>query len=194
MPPCAIAAKRDYGTILANVDWLHGTAESLLTITNLLIGAVQTPWHASVRASNYACEWHSAQFSYSSCHPAWHVEPALFRQLLCPLCTAWLQARTQHISDVFQLSMLPLDSEHSLPTTWRHASMFLDASKPPLDTARTASLDSAIQQWHLHTLISMTIQSLEGSTTDGLFSNWNVIIFHGYYHGGEVVVNPSRLD
>ncbi len=27
-----------YGTSLANVDWLHGSAESLLTVTNLLIG------------------------------------------------------------------------------------------------------------------------------------------------------------
>jgi hypothetical protein len=32
------AAKTHYGTSLANVDWLHGSAESLLTITNLLIG------------------------------------------------------------------------------------------------------------------------------------------------------------
>jgi hypothetical protein len=32
------AAKTHYGTALANVDWLHGSAESLLTITNLLIG------------------------------------------------------------------------------------------------------------------------------------------------------------
>ena len=32
------AAKTHYGTILANVDWLHGSAESLLTVTNLLIG------------------------------------------------------------------------------------------------------------------------------------------------------------
>lgn len=32
------AAKVKYGTILANVDWLHGSAESMLTITNLLIG------------------------------------------------------------------------------------------------------------------------------------------------------------
>jgi hypothetical protein len=30
-------AKTHYGTSLANVDWLHGSAESLLTITNLLI-------------------------------------------------------------------------------------------------------------------------------------------------------------
>ncbi|KAK9868172.1 hypothetical protein WJX84_009320 [Apatococcus fuscideae] len=35
--PAGIVAKRDYGTILANVDWLHGTAESLLTFTNLFI-------------------------------------------------------------------------------------------------------------------------------------------------------------
>ena len=32
------AAKLKYGTILANVDWLHGSAESFLTITNLFIG------------------------------------------------------------------------------------------------------------------------------------------------------------
>ena len=31
------AAKTHYGTSLANVDWLHGGAESLLTITNLFI-------------------------------------------------------------------------------------------------------------------------------------------------------------
>jgi hypothetical protein len=30
-------ALQQYGTTLANVDWLHGTAESLLTITNLFI-------------------------------------------------------------------------------------------------------------------------------------------------------------
>lgn len=35
-PP--LAAKLRYGTTLANVDFLHGPAESLLTITNLLIG------------------------------------------------------------------------------------------------------------------------------------------------------------
>ncbi|KAF5827873.1 hypothetical protein DUNSADRAFT_18591 [Dunaliella salina] len=35
--PAGIYAKVQYGTNLANVDWLHGTAESLLTITNLLI-------------------------------------------------------------------------------------------------------------------------------------------------------------
>jgi hypothetical protein len=37
------AAKIHYGTTLANVDWLHGSAESLLTITNLLIGEVGKP-------------------------------------------------------------------------------------------------------------------------------------------------------
>ncbi|ONK55037.1 uncharacterized protein A4U43_UnF8310 [Asparagus officinalis] len=35
--PAGIYAKVNYGTSLANVDWLHGGAESLLTITNLLI-------------------------------------------------------------------------------------------------------------------------------------------------------------
>ena len=35
--PAGIYAKLHYGTILANVDWLHGTAESLLTVTNLLL-------------------------------------------------------------------------------------------------------------------------------------------------------------
>jgi hypothetical protein len=34
------AAKVHYHTILANVDWLHGLAESNLTITNLLIGTL----------------------------------------------------------------------------------------------------------------------------------------------------------
>jgi hypothetical protein len=36
--PAGIYAKNVYHTSLANVDWLHGSAESLLTITNLLIG------------------------------------------------------------------------------------------------------------------------------------------------------------
>ena len=35
--PAGIVAKIQYGDILANVDWLHGTAEAMLTITNLLI-------------------------------------------------------------------------------------------------------------------------------------------------------------
>lgn len=35
--PAGIYAKTQVGTTLANVDWLHGPAESLLTITNLLI-------------------------------------------------------------------------------------------------------------------------------------------------------------
>ncbi|GFR49353.1 hypothetical protein Agub_g11377 [Astrephomene gubernaculifera] len=35
--PAGIYAKTHYGTSLANVDWLHGGAESLLTVTNLLI-------------------------------------------------------------------------------------------------------------------------------------------------------------
>ncbi|GBF95982.1 hypothetical protein Rsub_08105 [Raphidocelis subcapitata] len=35
--PAGIYAKTHYGTSLANVDWLHGGAESLLTVTNLLL-------------------------------------------------------------------------------------------------------------------------------------------------------------
>ena len=36
--PTGIISKTVYGCSLADVDWLHGTAESLLTVTNLLIG------------------------------------------------------------------------------------------------------------------------------------------------------------
>jgi Protein of unknown function (DUF3593) len=32
-----LTAKLHYGTSLSNVDWLHGGAESLLTLTNLII-------------------------------------------------------------------------------------------------------------------------------------------------------------
>ncbi|PKA50127.1 hypothetical protein AXF42_Ash019646 [Apostasia shenzhenica] len=35
--PAGIYAKLHYGTSLSNVDWLHGGAESLLTLTNLFI-------------------------------------------------------------------------------------------------------------------------------------------------------------
>lgn len=35
--PAGIYAKYQYHDILANIDWLHGLAESLLTVTNLLI-------------------------------------------------------------------------------------------------------------------------------------------------------------
>lgn len=35
--PAGIYAKQVYGTSLANVDYLHGSAEALLTVTNLLI-------------------------------------------------------------------------------------------------------------------------------------------------------------
>ncbi|KAJ6415060.1 hypothetical protein OIU84_003956 [Salix udensis] len=35
--PAGIYAKVNYGTSLSNVDWLHGGAESLLTLTNLFI-------------------------------------------------------------------------------------------------------------------------------------------------------------
>ncbi|CAG9463770.1 unnamed protein product [Pedinophyceae sp. YPF-701] len=35
--PAGIVAKTQYAASLANVDWLHGGAESMLTVTNLLI-------------------------------------------------------------------------------------------------------------------------------------------------------------
>jgi len=35
--PAAIAAKALYGDILANVDWLHGSSETFLTLTNIFI-------------------------------------------------------------------------------------------------------------------------------------------------------------
>ena len=41
--PAGIYAKTHYNSILANVDYLHGSAESLLTITNLLIGTSLFP-------------------------------------------------------------------------------------------------------------------------------------------------------
>jgi Protein of unknown function (DUF3593) len=40
LPSAGIYAKTVYGTSLANVDWLHGSSESLLTVTNLLLGAL----------------------------------------------------------------------------------------------------------------------------------------------------------
>lgn len=35
--PAGIYTRVVYGELLANVDWLHGTAESFLTLSNLLI-------------------------------------------------------------------------------------------------------------------------------------------------------------
>jgi hypothetical protein len=51
VPP---AAKTHYGTSLANVDWLHGSAESLLTVTNLLIGESQG-WGRGLRGWGRVC-------------------------------------------------------------------------------------------------------------------------------------------
>ncbi|NJN32374.1 MAG: DUF3593 domain-containing protein [Synechococcales cyanobacterium RM1_1_8] len=35
--PAGLYAKLQYGEELANVDWLHGSAEAFLTLTNILI-------------------------------------------------------------------------------------------------------------------------------------------------------------
>ena len=42
--PCAICAKQFYGLSLADVDWLHGSAESLLTLTNLVTVVAFRQW------------------------------------------------------------------------------------------------------------------------------------------------------
>lgn len=35
--PAGIYAKIQYGEVLANIDWLHGSAESFLTLSNVLV-------------------------------------------------------------------------------------------------------------------------------------------------------------
>jgi hypothetical protein len=57
VPAVAAAAKTHYGTSLANVDWLHGSAESLLTVTNLLIGegTCSAAWPASMWGAGTCC-------------------------------------------------------------------------------------------------------------------------------------------
>ena len=35
--PAGIYAKQVYGEELANIDWLHGSAESFLTLSNILV-------------------------------------------------------------------------------------------------------------------------------------------------------------
>ena len=49
--PAAIAAKLLYGVSLADSDWLHGSAESLLTVTNLV----------TVVAFRHALNWKEQQ-------------------------------------------------------------------------------------------------------------------------------------
>lgn len=60
--PAGLYAKQHYNSVLANVDYLHGSAESLLTVTNLLIG--KHSGRAGTQAA--ACvEWHP----YNCCRP-----------------------------------------------------------------------------------------------------------------------------
>ena len=35
--PAGIYAKIQYGEVLANIDWLHGSAESFLSLSNVLV-------------------------------------------------------------------------------------------------------------------------------------------------------------
>jgi hypothetical protein len=68
LPLLLPVAKTHYGTSLANVDWLHGTAESLLTVTNLLIGAAAAGMLAAVASSV------PAQSSIQTLHSSTPVE------------------------------------------------------------------------------------------------------------------------
>lgn len=50
--PAGIYAKVHYGEMLANVDWLHGSAESFLTMSNLLLVIGLTKAIADHQSSN----------------------------------------------------------------------------------------------------------------------------------------------
>lgn len=55
--PAGIYAKVHYGTSLSNVDWLHGGAESLLTLSNLFVvlglrKALREPVHSEENQSS----------------------------------------------------------------------------------------------------------------------------------------------
>lgn len=52
--PAGIYAERVYGESLANVDWLHGGAESFLTLSNILValGFQLAIWRKQTAASN----------------------------------------------------------------------------------------------------------------------------------------------
>jgi len=85
--PAGIASKVLYNDILANVDWLHGLSESLLTITNLFIvtGFRQAMLNGKSDKNERAFTLHSSilsvflVFNYASSHflaSAAHVEPS----------------------------------------------------------------------------------------------------------------------
>jgi len=52
--PAGIYAKQEYGESLANVDWLHGSAEFFLTVSNILValGFQQAIRHKKTASSN----------------------------------------------------------------------------------------------------------------------------------------------
>ena len=58
--PAGIISKLTYGTSLANVDWLHGGAELLLTVANVL---VVRAFCASTITFFLSCHYHSSIFS-----------------------------------------------------------------------------------------------------------------------------------
>jgi hypothetical protein len=78
---CAgIYAKTVYQTSLANVDWLHGTSEALLTITNLMIG---TTAHCCIRTCctelgmSLTCQLHAVAGLRQG---IWNAETASFTE------------------------------------------------------------------------------------------------------------------
>lgn len=53
--PSGIIAKSVYGTSLANVDWLHGGAEALLTVANVMIVSTRCCIGISITMFVYSC-------------------------------------------------------------------------------------------------------------------------------------------
>ena len=66
-PRSHTAAKVAYGTSLANVDWLHGGAESLLTITNLMIGEMAMWCHMQKSSAPPPCTCVSCMCLHAPC-------------------------------------------------------------------------------------------------------------------------------
>jgi hypothetical protein len=55
--PSGIITKSIYGLSLANTDWLHGSAETLLTVANVLVVSMVLHDRICLRAYIYICTW-----------------------------------------------------------------------------------------------------------------------------------------
>jgi hypothetical protein len=62
--PSGIIAKSVYGTSLANVDWLHGGAETLLTLANILVVSTVTKTSLLRHVPQPTCEIHVEPVTY----------------------------------------------------------------------------------------------------------------------------------